>query len=73
MPGLPARLSHGRHHGQRQGGARRLGENCVECGVCRRLNICPEGAQKLIKPCVCGIGNPQRIEKLLGKMTAGEK
>jgi len=32
-----------------------------------------EGAQMLIKPCVCGIGNPQRIEKLLTEMTAGEK
>ncbi len=27
-----------------------------------------EGAGILIKPCVCGIGNPQRIEKLLGEM-----
>lgn len=27
-----------------------------------------EGAQILIKPCVCGIGNPQRMEKLLGEM-----
>jgi len=37
------------------------------------MNICPEGVQMLIKPCVCGIGNPQRIEKLLTEMTAGEK
>lgn len=31
-----------------------------------------EGAQRLIKPCVCGIGNPQRMERLLTEMTAGE-
>jgi hypothetical protein len=29
-----------------------------------------EGARLLIKPCVCGIGNPQRMEKLLTEMTA---
>ena len=29
-----------------------------------------EGAQLLIKPCVCGIGNPQRMEKLLQDMAA---
>jgi len=29
-----------------------------------------DGAQMLIKPCVCGIGNPQRIEKLLRAMAA---
>jgi hypothetical protein len=27
-----------------------------------------EGAHLLIKPCVCGIGNPQRIEKILREM-----
>jgi hypothetical protein len=31
-----------------------------------------EGAKILIKPCVCGIGNPQRMEKLLTQMTAGD-
>jgi hypothetical protein len=29
-----------------------------------------EGSKLLIKPCVCGIGNPQRMEKLLSEMTA---
>jgi hypothetical protein len=29
-----------------------------------------EGAKVLIKPCVCGIGNPQRMEKLLQDMAA---
>jgi hypothetical protein len=29
-----------------------------------------EGAKVLIKPCVCGIGNPQRIEKLLENIAA---
>ena len=29
-----------------------------------------EGAQLLIKPCVCGIGNPQRMERLLKDMAA---
>jgi hypothetical protein len=29
-----------------------------------------DGAQMLIKPCVCGIGNPQRIEKILTEMAA---
>jgi hypothetical protein len=30
-----------------------------------------EGAQMLIKPCVCGIGNPQRMERLLQDLAAG--
>lgn len=25
-------------------------ETCVECGVCRRINICPEGAIKQVEP-----------------------
>jgi hypothetical protein len=29
-----------------------------------------EGSKLLIKPCVCGIGNPQRMEKLLSEMAA---
>ena len=29
-----------------------------------------EGSKILIKPCVCGIGNPQRMEKLLSDMAA---
>ncbi len=29
-----------------------------------------EGVRLLIKPCVCGIGNPQKIEKLLDEMVA---
>jgi len=27
-----------------------------------------EGARMLVKPCVCGIGNPKRIEKILDKI-----
>ncbi len=35
----------------------------------RKGKITPkEGARLLIKPCVCGIGNPARIEKILGEM-----
>ena len=33
---------------------------------------CEEGARLLIKPCFCGIGNPQRIERILNKMVQGE-
>ena len=29
---------------------------------------CGEGAQLLIKPCACGIGNPKRIQKILEKL-----
>jgi len=29
---------------------------------------CEEAAQLLIRPCACGIGNAQRIEKVLGEM-----
>jgi hypothetical protein len=37
----------------------------------KRGKITPEeGAQVLIKPCVCGIGNPRRMEKLLAEMAA---
>jgi hypothetical protein len=32
-----------------------------------------EGAKILIKPCVCGIGNPQRMEKLLTEMTTARE
>jgi hypothetical protein len=31
-----------------------------------------EGAKLLTRPCVCGIGNPQRIETLLDEMAAGQ-
>ena len=40
----------------------------------RRGKMTPEeGAQLLIKPCVCGIGNPRRMEKLLSEMAVAEK
>ncbi|MBI5116405.1 hypothetical protein HZA56_08020 [Candidatus Poribacteria bacterium] len=29
---------------------------------------CEQGAQMLIKPCACGIGNPKRVEEILRKM-----
>lgn len=32
-----------------------------------------EAARLLIKPCVCGIGNPERIEKILDRMAAAGK
>jgi hypothetical protein len=31
-----------------------------------------EAARLLIKPCVCGIGNPERIERILDRTAAGE-
>ena len=49
-----------------------LVENIVK--KIKKGNItCEEGAQILIKPCVCGIGNPQRISKILGKMVQGNE
>ncbi|MBW2092403.1 MAG: hypothetical protein JRI34_09835 [Deltaproteobacteria bacterium] len=31
-----------------------------------------EGASLLVKPCICGIGNPKKIAKILDKMAEGE-
>jgi len=31
-----------------------------------------EGAELLVKPCVCGIGNPKRIEIILDGMAEKE-
>jgi len=40
--------------------------------IAKRINkgkmTTDEGAQMLFKPCVCGIGNPKRIQKILGEI-----